>query len=113
MERCLWYASPQRIFPVIPAAKTRTSRQQLRRGAAELSHPERITTIQRYAKRTEPNATIIGLPEYEPLVRDSDHVARSSSQLFPGRSEAQMGPRQYVDAGSANVQTRSLIGGTP
>jgi len=109
MERSLWYASPQRLFSVIPAAKTRTSRLQLRRCAAKLSHTEHVPAIQHHAKRTRSNATIIRLPEHEPVLRDSIHVAGSSSQLFSGWTQAQMGSWEHVDARSANVQTRSLM----
>jgi hypothetical protein len=114
MECCLWYASPQRFFPVISAAKTRTPRQQLRHArtagscAVELPSPKHVSTIQCDARRTNPTTSIVRLCEHKSFIRHSFNVARGGCQLFLRRSEAKMGPWQCFNVRSANVQTCSL-----
>ena len=114
MECCLWYASPQRLFPILPATKTRTFRQQLRHArtaghcAADLSSPKRISPVSCHAWCTKPSTPIVRLCEHKSLLRNSHHVAGGSRQFLLRWPKAEVGPREYLNAGSANVQTGPL-----
>jgi hypothetical protein len=114
MECCLRYASPKRIFRVIPAAKIPSSRHQLRNAHtarhcnAKLSYAKRITSVELRSWTARPNACDFKLYHPKPYLRNSYHVARGRGKLFLRRAETQMGPRQFINARLEYVQTRSI-----
>jgi hypothetical protein len=119
VECCLRYASPQRFFSNIPAAKTRTSRQQFRHARAagnstdQLSPPKRLASIKRYARCTKSTASILRISEHQSVLCYPIHVARSGRKFLLGWLETEMGSWKYFNARSTNVQTSPLNQSTP
>ena len=114
MECSLRYASPKRIIRIIPAAKTPSSRHQLRNAHAarycdtKLPCAERITSVEFRSRTAHPNASDFEFFHYQPYICHSNHVARGRGKFFLRRPETQMGPRQSIHARLEYVQTRSI-----
>jgi hypothetical protein len=115
VECCLRYASPhQRIFRVITATKTQSSRHQLRHAhptrlcTTKLSYAEPIAPVELASKSTQPDASVFKLYQHEPYLRHSYHVARGRCKFFPGRVETEVGPWEFVDARPKHIQTRTM-----
>lgn len=81
MECSVWYASPYRVLLVIPAAKTPTSRHELRHAPtglefAKLSAVECVATAKRNPGDARPPTSIFELCSYKPILCHSYYVAR-------------------------------------
>jgi hypothetical protein len=116
MECCLWYApSYYRVFTIVPAAKTPSSRPELRYAASTGHHGVGLSTIKHIPSvcqcswATKSNAAFIDIWKRRACLCHSYNVAGGGRQFIPGWfDEAQVG-QQFVHARSIHVQESTLM----